>query len=700
MSDFSISGWIQGGNKSLSEVTGRNSFEKVLFIYALISKIAQTVSTVKKTIKKDGEIIPETEKDDPVIRLFNPPWGITIPTFEDLIEGLTTLAYLDGDSFLIPDNFIKEGDKKVPTVIKLVPGNRVKAITNAKDGIEAWQFKIGNKKVTLKSSQIAQFKLFSNPYKVGRGITPLTASRSAIENYVYSDAFNASIMQTGEMPTTIIETSENLTAEQRAQLKRNYNSYRKGLEKGSSVLIIEGGAKYIQSKISTKDIQYIEGKKMSREELCSIFNVPPAIMSIFEYANYANAEAQERYFYSSTVLPLLHKIQATIQNQILDLLFPGYTFEFDLTDIMPIILSLKEKVDVATKFFNMGVPFNTINKVMRLGFPELEGGEYGYLNGMPITMEKEKSKMLEREIKKTNIEVEKKNKFSFLNMYKNGKKIDTSDNFFMVYSRLVNSIYKPYIEKVERFYIEYFTQLEKLIIRDLNKLDENNAIGTYKFNSDKYGLIYEEMLYPTVENISVEALYVLVGEISSKNLTARFMDFAKKEIPENLTLENFLTAEQVKLMHKQIGDNLNRASLTVTQTYSREIDKAVKEGVQEGKTINQIADDIKEVTNKQVTNALLNAQTLVTASYNGARMVGYESYNIKEHLWISMRDGNVRESHQLEDNGIPVRVGQPFPYTGLRYPGDYIGSASEVCNCRCTTIAMTSNALTGLEPTF
>jgi uncharacterized protein with gpF-like domain len=50
-------------------------------------------------------------------------------------------------------------------------------------------------------------------------------------------------------------------------------------------------------------------------------------------------------------------------------------------------------------------------------------------------------------------------------------------------------------------------------------------------------------------------------------------------------------------------------------------------------------------------------------------------------MWVSARDGNVRDSHERMD-GRTVEFGKEFPI-GVRYPLEPGGPADEVINCRC-----------------
>jgi hypothetical protein len=40
-----------------------------------------------------------------------------------------------------------------------------------------------------------------------------------------------------------------------------------------------------------------------------------------------------------------------------------------------------KKLDEAKKLFDMGVPFNTISELLKLGVEPIEGGDIGYLQG-------------------------------------------------------------------------------------------------------------------------------------------------------------------------------------------------------------------------------------------------------------------------------------------------------------------------------
>lgn len=87
------------------------------------------------------------------------------------------------------------------------------------------------------------------------------------------------------------------------------------------------------------------------------------------------------------------------------------------------------------------------------------------------------------------------------------------------------------------------------------------------------------------------------------------------------------------------------------------------------------------------------AWTEVSKAYNGGRLEEMKLNDVKRHQWLSSRDPFVRESHAPNTgvDGEIVEVGQPFS-NGVTFPGEGPPApASEVVNCRCTTVAVMNN---------
>lgn len=148
------------------------------------------------------------------------------------------------------------------------------------------------------------------------------------------------------------------------------------------------------------------------------------------------------------------------------------------------------------------------------------------------------------------------------------------------------------------------------------------------------------------------------------------------------TIKKILTDEVSPFMLMALDDIKDRNQ--IIQRLKRELTEAIILGESPYK----IAQRIKGVTEKNMNDSMRIARTETTRVENEARMDAFKKggeLGIKlKKKWISTLDSRTRSSHQSLMN---EEVGMDDTFSnGLRYPGDYTGSAKETINCRCTMI--------------
>ena len=106
-----------------------------------------------------------------------------------------------------------------------------------------------------------------------------------------------------------------------------------------------------------------------------------------------------------------------------------------------------------------------------------------------------------------------------------------------------------------------------------------------------------------------------------------------------------------------------------------------------GESIPKIAKRVQKVTGKNMNDSIRIARTEIGRAENSGRMDSYkqaEKQGLKlTKKWLSTIDNRTRISHQhlnLQERDLDDSFSN-----GLMFPCDN-GPASEVCNCRCTTI--------------
>ncbi|MBP7570898.1 MAG: hypothetical protein KBA95_12635, partial [Acidobacteria bacterium] len=102
-----------------------------------------------------------------------------------------------------------------------------------------------------------------------------------------------------------------------------------------------------------------------------------------------------------------------------------------------------------------------------------------------------------------------------------------------------------------------------------------------------------------------------------------------------------------------------------------------------GTSVDDLRDAVREVFDASLGRARTIARTEMGAAFSGARIEGMKQGGIERHEWLSARDQDVRESHQID--GEAVDIGESFS-NGLTQPNDPDGAPEEVINCRCVTV--------------
>ena len=180
-----------------------------------------------------------------------------------------------------------------------------------------------------------------------------------------------------------------------------------------------------------------------------------------------------------------------------------------------------------------------------------------------------------------------------------------------------------------------------------------------------------------------------VGSDNAKSLGGK-----KKADTETLTNEWFskwVTKNGLKKA-KQINDTTHEELL-------RELQISIGASLDSGSSQREIVKNLLSITdgvydNMSRARANLIARTEAASSVNAGTYATYKVEGVQKKEWLSLRDGRTRgndaddEFNHVDMDGTVVNIDDKFDVGGemLDYPGDPIGSAGNVCNCRCTTL--------------
>jgi HK97 family phage portal protein len=222
------------------------------------------------------------------------------------------------------------------------------------------------------------FEKLPNPFNFWRGLPPLQVAAMAARTDFAASAFMRGIIENNADTGVIVRADRPLAPEQQEQLLGALRDRKRRAGRADQPLLITGCAEIIKPQLSSSDLQFLENRRFSRSEICAAFGVPEEILTATEHAKYDVMQGARLNFIENRVAPLCGRLEAEEEATVkaIDEQAIGW---FDL-DSLPLLQNARrERLAAARTGFEMGIPFNELNRVLDLGFKALPWGETGFV---------------------------------------------------------------------------------------------------------------------------------------------------------------------------------------------------------------------------------------------------------------------------------------------------------------------------------
>lgn len=288
---FSFKDWLsEGGNTNLRNLSLDSAYERMCWVRACVYRIATSASTapLKFYEGKPGALPSYNEKErikdknHPVYKLFNPPKPPTILSLKQLMQ--RTFIHVETDGLYF---WLIERKSGTAATIDVRLKDELRAILEYRDNpthplLLGWEDVNGERYLPQDVLPISSY----DPKNELAGLSPLKAARLSLESEYSIAGWNASFFKTGMKSPLLIQAKGQLTREQKKEIKSEITQYYSGIDGAHGALLMQGSVEIKPLTVNPKDIDFINGKKLNREEILAVFGVPPAMVGIFEYANY------------------------------------------------------------------------------------------------------------------------------------------------------------------------------------------------------------------------------------------------------------------------------------------------------------------------------------------------------------------------------------------------------------------------------
>lgn len=151
-----------------------------------------------------------------------------------------------------------------------------------------------------------------NPDNLMRGLSRVEALRSTLENEDASRRATQSFWRNGAKPSLMISAPAGLSDKAYDRLSAMVGKVHGGVDNQGGTLVLEEGAKPVPVSLSAEEMQYIESRKLNREEVCGRYDIPPPVVHILDKATFSNITEQMRSMYRDTMTPRLEDYESTV----------------------------------------------------------------------------------------------------------------------------------------------------------------------------------------------------------------------------------------------------------------------------------------------------------------------------------------------------------------------------------------------------
>lgn len=206
--------------------------------------------------------------------------------------------------------------------VELIPLHPT-AMTLEDDG--TWTYRSASVEVSnIPVSDIIHFRTY-NPDSMSRGLSKLEALRDTLMNETYARAATESFWQNGARPAVALTHPGEISLAAAERLKVRWDAIAAGASNTGKTVVLEEGMKPEIMQITNEEAQYIETRKLNREEVVAAYDMPPPAVQILDRATFSNITEQFRSVYRDTAAPILNYFEAVLETQLRGSVRPGYS---------------------------------------------------------------------------------------------------------------------------------------------------------------------------------------------------------------------------------------------------------------------------------------------------------------------------------------------------------------------------------------
>jgi HK97 family phage portal protein len=141
------------------------------------------------------------------------------------------------------------------------------------------------------------------------GKSPIQVCRQTFEEAGNQVSHSNNFYKNGTHLSGMVSYDGTLDEKAMMAMKKSWDAKYKGTEKTGEVAFLGNSAKFIPISISQKDADFVLSRKLSKEDIATIFRVPMHMINAMERATHGNVEQMSIDFVMNTLRPWVRRIE-------------------------------------------------------------------------------------------------------------------------------------------------------------------------------------------------------------------------------------------------------------------------------------------------------------------------------------------------------------------------------------------------------
>jgi len=271
--------------------------------------------------------------------------------------------------------YLLNNNMGLPIQVWLVPPDKMKIIPSKEEFIKGYLYGNGLDEVAFDKLEIVHFK-YPSPTSAYYGMSPISAVTHAYNINENMNRYENSLFSNMATPSGILTTELPINPEEHKRMSTEWNQRYSGVNKVGKTAILTSGLKYQPITFSPRELSFLSGRKVTKEEIANAFGQSVALYD--KDANRANADNATYMFMRDTIGPRHRRTEQKVNEQIL----PRYderlfcAFENCVPEDREFLH--KVRIESTNKLI-------TVNEARaEMGKDEVEGGDQLYVDSMSV----------------------------------------------------------------------------------------------------------------------------------------------------------------------------------------------------------------------------------------------------------------------------------------------------------------------------